>query len=260
MNNKKIKNKKKKGDSFYIFGLFPVVEAIRNNPKDIISLMIDPSRKRDEYLDYIFSEAKKKKIKLENFDKKKNKKIFSDNENLQGVVALIKGFEYNNFSNWKEKQKEKEESVVLVLDHIKDVGNFGSIIRSAAALGVDAIFVAGNNQAPVNGAVFKVSAGNISKVDIVRVSNISQLIDRLKENGYWIYSLDMSEDEKSNIYKINFDKKTAIILGSEEDGVSQKILEKSDFIISIPMENNVESMNAAVSSAIAVYEYKRQFN
>ena len=99
MNNKKNKKKKKKGDSFYIFGLFPVVEAIRNNPKDIISLMIDPSRKRDEYLDYIFSEAKKKKIKLENFDKKKNKKIFSDNENLQGVVALIKGFEYNNFSN-----------------------------------------------------------------------------------------------------------------------------------------------------------------
>ena len=260
MNNKKIKNNKKKVDSFYIFGLFPVVEAIRNNPKDIISLMIDPSRKRDEYLDYIFSEAKKRKIKLENFDKKKNKKIFSDNENLQGVVALIKGFEYNNFSNWKEEQKEKEKSVVLVLDHIKDVGNFGSIIRSAAALGVDSIFVASDNQAPVNGAVFKVSAGNISKVDIVRVSNISQLVDRLKENDYWIYSLDMSEDEKSNIYKINFDKKTAIILGSEEDGVSQKILEKSDFIVSIPMENNVESMNAAVSSAIAVYEYKRQFN
>ncbi len=256
---KKILENKKKGDSFYIFGMFPVVEALRNNPKDIITLMIDPSRKRGEYLNFIFSEAKKKKVPFSNYDKNKVKKLFPDKENTQGIIALVKGYEYQNLSNWKEENKDKKEDVVLILDHIKDVGNFGAIIRTAAAMGVSAIFVASDNQAPINGSVFKTSAGNISKVDIVRVPNISQLIDRLKENEYWTYALDMSENENSSILKTKFDKKTAIILGSEDDGIRQKILEKSDFILSIPMKNNVESLNASVSAAIALFEYKRQF-
>jgi tRNA G18 (ribose-2'-O)-methylase SpoU len=99
-NNKKtLSTNKKKGDSFYIFGLFPVVEAIRNNPKDILTLMIDPSKKRGEYLNFIFSEAKKKKIPFSDYDKNKVKKLFSEKENTQGVIALVKGFEYQNLAD-----------------------------------------------------------------------------------------------------------------------------------------------------------------
>ena len=148
---------------------------------------------------------------------------------------------------------------MLVLDKLEDVGNFGAIIRTAAAVGVSAIFVSGDNQAPVNGTVFKTSAGNILKVKIIKTPNINQIIKKLKELKFWTYAVDMPENAKGgDLWDQKFDTNTAFVLGGEGKGVSEKVRENCDFITPIPMENGVESLNVSVSGAIAMYEWKRQ--
>ena len=162
--------------------------------------------------------------------------------------------------DWELAVRKKERpQLVLVLDHIEDVGNFRAIIRSAAAFGVSAIFVPSDRQAPVNGTVFKTSAGNISKVKIIKIPNVNQLINKLKDLKFWTYAIDMPENSKEGvIWEQKFDSNTAFILGAEGAGVSQKVRENCDFTVPIPMENEVESLNVSVSGAIAMYEWKRQ--
>ena len=145
-----------------------------------------------------------------------------------------------------------------MLDKIEDVGNFGAIIRTAAAVGVSAIFISGDGQAPINGTVFKTSAGNISKVKIIKCINIGQIVEKLKELKFWTYAVDMDKKKGGDLWGQKFDTNTAFILGAEGSGVSLKVREKCDFVIPIPMENNVESLNVSVSGAIVMYEWKRQ--
>lgn len=180
----------------------------------------------------------------------------------QGVIAYYTGFEYKSWGEFDERCAALPHSCVLVLDGIEDVGNFGAIIRSAAACGVDAVFVSDFHQAPVSGGVFKTSAGAVNKIDIVQFSGMGQVMESLKKSEYWIYGIDMEEEgvqyPSGNIWQQKFDGRTALIVGSEDKGISTKAKEKCDFIAPIPMENDIESLNVSVAAAVAMYEWKRQ--
>ncbi|PID83338.1 23S rRNA (guanosine(2251)-2'-O)-methyltransferase RlmB [Candidatus Campbellbacteria bacterium] len=253
-------NKKTKQNKFYIYGKNVVKEQLDLDNLKIKKVLIVKKTADNKQIEEIIKKAKKQSISVEYISQNEadNK---SEKSNHQGVLALIQKFKYKTYPEWQQENEEKENQVVLILDKIEDVGNFGAILRSAAAFGASAVFVLNHNQAPVNGTVFKTSAGNLSKVNIVEVSNINQTIEKLQKDGFWIYALDMLEGQKENkLWDQKFDKKTAFILGSEADGVSQKVLENSDFIISVPMQKTVESLNVATTASLCLYEYKKQFD
>jgi 23S rRNA (guanosine2251-2'-O)-methyltransferase len=131
----------------------------------------------------------------------------------------------------------------------------GQFLRTAAAAGIGAVIVPKHRQAPVNAAVFKTSAGTAGRIPIVRAVNLNQAILSLKENKFWIAGLDMEGD---TIWNHTFDVPMAFVIGNEGRGMRKKTGEHCDFLLSLPMFNNVESLNASVSAALVCYEWRRQ--
>lgn len=176
--------------------------------------------------------------------------------NDQGVVAAISQAEYTDFEEWLESFIPDNNTAVLLLDEIEDPHNFGAILRTAAASGISAIIVPKHRQAPVNATVFKTSAGTAGRIPIVRAVNLNQAILQLKENKFWIAGLDMDGD--SLLWEQTFDVPMAFVIGNEGRGMRKKTAEHCDFLLSIPMLNGVESLNASVSASLVCYEWRRQ--
>ena len=138
-----------------------------------------------------------------------------------------------------------------MLDHLEDPHNFGAIIRTAEALGVDAIIIPNDRSVTVNSTVVKISAGAISYMKIVRVANLGSAISKLKKNDFWIVGTDMDGEDYS---KINYPERTCLIIGNEGKGISNIIRKNCDFIASIPMSGKINSLNASVSCGIVLSE------
>lgn len=195
----------------------------------------------------ILNAIKKERISLSYVDISRLDEMTSKG-NHQGVVLEVKPFEYSDLTSIINLSKKKEHPLILILDEIEDPHNFGAIIRSADAFGVDGIIIKKQNQVPVNMTVSKVSTGAIEFVKIAQVANLTATIEKLKENGYWIYSADGSG--KDDCQNINYDGPVALVVGSEGRGISQLVLKNSDFIIKIPMSGHVNSLNVSVATGI----------
>jgi|AntAceMinimDraft_6_1070360.scaffolds.fasta_scaffold34732_2 23S rRNA (guanosine2251-2'-O)-methyltransferase len=247
--------------SFYIYGKKPVEEQLQKNPGNIIRIFISDSMKGSDHDFEVFrSLAKEHRIPLNPISRAKIKEYAGD-VNDQGVIALLRGAEYLDFESWAENLDLDSNPSVLVLDRIEDTHNYGALLRTAAAVGVAGVIVAKDHQAPVNGTVFKTSAGAAVRVPIIQVSNINQSIEKLKRLKFWIAAIDMDDDSKrETIWDQSFDTPMAFVLGSEGHGIAVKTREHSDFVLSIPMENGVDSLNVSVAGAIVLYEWKRQKN
>lgn len=249
---------KTRGDSFYIYGKKPVEEQLMRNPENVVRIFIsDTMAKKDGGFHSLRDFAKEQKIPINPISKTKILEYVGE-VNDQGVIALIKRPEYQDFDDWFNNLKLEENPAVVILDHIEDVHNFGAIIRTSAAAGASGIIVAKDHQAPVNGTVYKTSAGTLVHVPIIRVSNINQIIERLKNNKFWVAALDASDKPNDTLWNHRFDTPMAFVVGREGKGVSLKTKELVDFIISIPMSKKVESLNVSVATAIVLYEWKRQ--
>ena len=172
----------------------------------------------------------------------------TNNGNHQGIIVEVLPHEYSSLEEIIRSAKGKEQPLILLLDEIEDPQNFGAIIRSADAFGVDGIVIKNNNQVPLNWTVAKVSTGAIEYVKIAQVSNLSNAIKTLKENGYWIYAADGAA--KDSYEKMNYDGAVALIVGSEGRGISPLVMKNSDFLIKIPMSGHVNSLNVSVSTGI----------
>lgn len=242
-----------------IYGKNPVMEAI-NSDKTINKIYIQSKNKE---LNKIYELAKQKKIVVVEAEKSKlDRMITTENETLknsQGVVANITDYKYYEVEDILEYADSKNEKpFVLILDKIEDPHNLGAIIRTAECMGVHGIIIQKRNACQVTDTVEKVSAGACSYVRIARVTNITETIKKLKENGMWIYGLDMDSD--STIYNTNFDGAIGIVVGNEGKGISRLVRDNCDVIVSIPMYGKINSLNASVSAAISVYEISKQKN
>ncbi len=175
--------------------------------------------------------------------------------NDQGVVAAISRVSYLEFEEWMESVEPDADTAILLLDEIEDPHNFGAILRTAAAAGISAVIVPKHRQAPVSDAVFKTSAGTAGRIPVVRAVNLNQAILTLKENKFWIAGLDMKGE---TIWDQTFDVPMAFVIGNEGRGMRKKTGEHCDFLLSFPMFNHVESLNASVSAALVCYEWRRQ--
>lgn len=240
---------------FYIYGRNAVLEMLMNKPKQLKRIFIKEGVKQsgvEEIRDLAF----KKHIPIVPVTEKQIDAYLKDEVNHQGVIALSKPFEYTAFDEWLHGLDMSKMPTVVILDHILDVSNLGAIIRSVTAAGVAGIIVAELNQAPVTGAVYKTSAGTVGRIPLIQIGNINQIIEKLKKAGFWIVGLGMEGNQ--SIWEYKFDSPTAVVIGGEGNGMREKTGEHCDAIISIPMQNKVESLNASVTAGIVCYEIVRQ--
>ena len=182
-----------------------------------------------------------------------DKKALDDmaNKNHQGIVVDIYEYEY------KELNECLDDDFVVMLDHLEDPHNFGAIIRTCECAGIKHIIIPKDRSVRVNETVIKVSSGAISYVDIIMVSNLNNAISKLKDNNFFVYGADM---DGQNYIEEDFSGKKVLVIGNEGKGISQLVSQSCDEIISIPMEGNINSLNASVSAGILIYGMKRNAN
>lgn len=243
-----------KTQGFYIYGMQPVIEALNDSPKTIIAIYTESSPKEPRF-EAIRTFARKLKIPVNTAPDKKMKELVGD-VNHQGVIALLKEFPYHDIATWMQSLDMDSKPAVLLLDEIQDTHNLGAIIRTAAAFNFAGVLVSKDRQAPVNSTVFKTSAGAAFKVPIVQVGNINQTLELLKDKGFWVAGLDMYGEQ--TLWNEEFTTPMVFVVGSEGKGVGEKTLEKCDYRLSVPMSEQVESLNVSVVTALVAYEWARQ--
>lgn len=173
-------------------------------------------------------------------------------ENHQGIIIDVGEYEYSDLD-----EIIKDNGLIVILDHLEDTHNFGAIIRTCVAAGVDGIIIPKDRSVSVNSTVMKTSSGTAVNMKICMVTNLNQTINYLKDKGYWIYSADMDGEVYTDV---KYDGSVALVIGNEGKGVSELVRKSSDYVISIPMSEKCESLNASVTAGIIVYEIVRQKN
>lgn len=177
--------------------------------------------------------------------------------NHQGVIAQIGTISFWDFDDMLMEIAPTRDDVVaskptlIVLDRVEDPHNYGAILRSALAAGVQGVVVPSKKMAPLNDAAIKTSAGAALQLKIARVSTLSVTLYQLKERGYWVVGADQNADTSMHDY--DWDKPIAIVVGSEAMGLHPKVREQCDSIVSIPMYGPVESLNVSVATALLVF-------
>ncbi|MGL5255760.1 MAG: 23S rRNA (guanosine(2251)-2'-O)-methyltransferase RlmB [Proteocatella sp.] len=234
-----------------IEGRNAVMEALKNDRE--IDYIYIKKGETEGSINKIIGKAKAKKILIKTVDKNKLDEM-SESENHQGIIAVANEYKYYELEDVLEEVKDRP-SFFLILDEIEDPHNLGAIIRSAEASGVDAIIIPKRRACQVNATVEKTAAGATSHMKVVRVTNLVQTIEKMKEQGIWIYSVDMDGSEYT---RTDLNGKIALVIGNEGKGISRLIKEKSDFTISIPMKGHINSLNASVAASVLMFEAVRQ--
>lgn len=194
---------------------------------------------------------KKAKAIVDFVDDKEFYQKITNNANHQFAIGYVNSnAKILDLKKYIEEEASDRE-LIIILDSIEDPHNFGAIIRSAEALGARAIIYKKDNQCPINETVIKVSAGAVANIFLIQVVNINESIRQLKENGFWIYASCLQEDAH-NASEIKYDKKTALILGNEDKGISNLVIKNSDFKIYIPMKGKTQSLNVSVAAGIFI--------
>ena len=174
-----------------------------------------------------------------------DKMVSGNHQGIVGEVEDYKYFELNDLDN----------DVIVILDHLEDSHNLGAIIRTCEAAGFDNIIIPKNRSVSINGTVVKTSVGTIERVKIAQVTNLNNAIQTLKKKGYWIIGTDMIGTD----YKeLDYNGKVAIVIGNEGVGISRLVKENCDFIATIPMNGQVNSLNASVAAGVLLFEILRQ--
>lgn len=224
----------------YVFGKNVALEILKKG---------DKIKKAYIYKDFndrnIISALQKSKICINYCTKMELDKLA--NGNHQGIILSVPDYEYTDIS----KMIDKQDALIVILDHLEDPHNLGAIIRTCEAAGVDGIVIPRDRSVSVNSTVMKVSAGALENMDIACVTNLNNTIKYLKDNGFWIVGTNMNGMPYD---EIDYHGKIAIVIGNEGSGMSKLITDSCDFIASIPMRGEINSLNASVATGIIVYE------
>ena len=225
----------------YIFGKNVAKETLENNKKILKAIV-----SKDFSDKSIISMLEKKNINIEYVSKFDIDKIVSGNH--QGIVLSVPDYKYCDL----DELLVNDKPFIVILDHLEDPHNFGAIIRTCEAAGVDGIIIPKDRSVSVNSTVMKTSAGALNNMKICMVTNLNRCIDELKDKGIWIVGTDMTDSVSYD--SIDYDMPVAIIIGSEGFGISRLVREKCDFVVNIPMKGKVNSLNASVAAGILIYK------
>jgi 23S rRNA (guanosine2251-2'-O)-methyltransferase len=240
-------------DDHMIEGRNAILEAFRSGKTVDKLYMLDGAR--DGVSSSILREAKKRDV-IVNFVSKEKLDAMSNDKKHQGVIAICAAYEYSDMEDIFKKAEEKgEPPFVFILDEIEDPHNLGAIIRTANLCGAHGVIIPKRRAAGLTATVVKASAGAINYTPVVKVTNISKTIDELKNRGLWFACADMDGEV---MYKTNLTGPIGLVIGNEGSGVSRLVKEKCDYVVSIPMKGDIDSLNASVAAGVLAYEVVRQ--
>ncbi len=234
-------------------GRNPVLEALKTN--DNIDKLYVQEGVKDGPLVTIVAKAKEKGVMVVSVPKDKLDAM-SDTGHHQGAILNLSAIQYAEVEDILARAEERgEKPFIFVLDGIEDPHNLGAIIRSANLAGAHGVIIPKHRAATVNSTVAKASAGAVYHTLVAKVTNIAQTIDQLKEKGIWFACADMDGEE---MYRCNLTGAIGLVIGNEGNGVSRLVRDKCDFVVSIPMKGDIDSLNASVAAGILAWEIVRQ--
>jgi 23S rRNA (guanosine2251-2'-O)-methyltransferase len=240
-------------NSEMIYGTRAVMEAIRAN-REIEKIFIQAGLSND-LIKELITTAKEAGAPFTFIPQQKLNRLTTKNH--QGVVCMISAVRYVPLENLIDKAyAEGREPFFLLIDRVTDVRNFGAMARTAECAGLDGIVIEEKGNAPITGDAVKTSAGALNHIPVCRVKSLPKTINLLRENGIQIIACT----EKGNhlLYDLDLKGPTALLMGSEEDGISNDLLRSADSLARIPLKGNIQSLNVSVAAAVAIYEVVRQ--
>ncbi|MBP5365694.1 MAG: 23S rRNA (guanosine(2251)-2'-O)-methyltransferase RlmB [Bacteroidales bacterium] len=235
-------------DNQYIFGIRAIEEAIAANQH--INKIVARKGLSGDLFAHLQEVCKSKQIRIQYTTPDVLDRITKSNH--QGVIAFISQIKYVNLSDIAHSQNQ----LLVALDGITDVRNFGAIARSADCAGVQALIVPSKGSAPINGESIKTSAGALNHIPVCQTNNLFMAIKALKESGLRV--VGATEHGADDYYNVDFTQPTVIIMGSEDKGISKQLLKLCDANAKIPMTGHIESLNVSVAAGIIMFEAVRQ--
>lgn len=236
-------------EKIYIYGKHALAEALGSKPEVVQKVFAADCALDKEVLGQLAARG----IGVSSM--KEQKGVMADAVH-QGVIAVINPNKLLlSFEDFLGSLDITPGSCLVLLDELQDPQNVGAIIRSAAAFGAAGVLIPQHNQAQVTGAVVKTSAGMTFRVPLVSIGNVNQTLRQLKNKGFWVYGLDMKGNA---LAEEKFDAPAVFVVGNEGEGIRAKTLELCDVKLAIPMHSRTESLNAAVSAGITLYQWSAQ--
>ena len=239
------------GKENIIVGRNPVTEALRSG-REIDKLMVSSE---EGSMKKILALAKERRIPVMKVEKSAIDRI-AEGKAHQGVAAYVSAYAYAELEDiFRVAEERGEDPFIIILDNLEDPHNLGAIMRTAECAGAHGIIIPKRRACGLTEVVAKASAGAIEYMPCVKVTNIAQVIEELKERGVWVAACDMGGQE---YYKADLKGKLAVVIGSEGFGISRLVKEKCDFVVSMPMVGRITSLNASNAAAVIIYEVRKQ--
>lgn len=240
-------------EEFTIEGRNAVIEAFRSGKPIDKVFILDGCQ--DGPMVTIRREAKKKDVMIKYVTKERLDQM-SETGKHQGVIAYAAAYEYAEVSDILKKAKEKgEDPFIFILDNIEDPHNLGAIIRTANLAGAHGVIIPKNRAVGLTATVAKASAGALNYTPVAKVTNLSQTIEELKKEGLWFVCADMDGEI---MYRQNLTGPIGLVIGNEGEGVGRLVKSKCDLVARIPMQGDIDSLNASVAAGVLAYEVVRQ--
>lgn len=238
-----------------IYGTRAVMEAIRAG-KQIEKILVQAGLNND-LIRELAGTAREHNLPITYVPLEKLNRLYSNSKNHQGVICMLSAITYASLDNLIDfAYSEGREPFFIILDRITDVRNFGAIARTAECAGVEGIIIGDKGNAPITSDAMKTSAGALNHLPVCREKDLKKTLKFLRDNGIMIVAC--TEKAEKNIYEIEFNRPVALIMGSEEDGISEELLREADELAKIPLKGKIGSLNVSVATGVAVYEVVRQ--
>ena len=255
--NPKLETRNPNNDSRLIFGLSPVLEALRANSRRIEKILIADGV-REHRISEIIDLAKENNVLWQKSPRENLSKMVEFGANHQGVVAVTAAADYADADELLAEISVKENAFVVILDGVEDPRNLGAILRSVECAGADGAFLPERRAVGLTETVAKSSAGATEHVKIAKVANLNRLIEELKRRDFWV--VGTSGDAQTDYTNWDWTRKTALVLGGEGKGLHRLTAEKCDVLVKIPMCGKIESLNVSVAAGVILFEAVRQRN
>lgn len=236
----------------YIVGRNAVKEALKAG-RSIQRILVSEDKVKTGLSD-IVGLAKSKGVEIRPTPIKQMNRYETDVPH-QGVIAFVNAVEFKELGEVLQESNQ-EPPLLILTDGVEDPHNMGAIIRTAECVGATAVLIPKRHNAPINATVAKTSAGAVEQIPLVQVGNVAQTIKQLKKQGFWVLGAHMEGDR--TLYEADLTIPTVLVIGNEGKGISRVVKEACDFLVTIPMYGNLNSLNASVAAAILMYEAVRQ--
>ena len=250
----KVENQKTETGN-HIFGLLPVLEALRAGARRVEKVLIAEGA-REHRIAEIIELARAAHVPFQRVTRDALAKYAEPGANLQGVVAFAAAADYTDADELLTQIAAGENPLVLVLDGVEDPRNLGAILRVAECAGVDGTFIPEHRAVGLTETVVKTSAGATEYTPIAKVKNLNRLIEALKSNNIWV--IGTSGEARTEYTDWDWTRPTALVLGSEGRGLHRLVAENCDELVKIPMQGKIESLNVSVAAGVVLFEAVRQ--